>query len=126
MSAALRLYRVEATVEFYVVAKDDGEADLVADRYLTDAVRDRRADYYPDEVTDTKWMSPRDLKAIPYGDNPKDLTVAEFLTPEHAPPDESKGPVVWCHRCRSERVQWEWRVEEQVCRECREEEKEAA
>lgn len=34
--------------------------------------------------------------------------------------NENAGPVVLCHRCVRERVQFDWRVTEQLCEDCRE------
>lgn len=128
----LRLYAFTVTKSavMIVAARNDAEAGRVADEFASDAMLD--ADYIEvqdeGEVNEGSWYVKEHGSDLPWCDaelNPDDLTVAEMLEArKHGPPtpDESLGPVVWCTRCHGERVQWDWREEEQVCRLCREEE----
>lgn len=131
-TGTVKLYRfiVTQSATFVVAARDETEADRVAEKYAIDALDgavfgpevDCDGEIQPDSPSFASYAD-----EIPYSEpavNPDDLTGAELLEEQAKPPcprpDESKGPVVYCDRCARERVQWDWREAEQVCGDCRE------
>ncbi len=123
----MKLYEftAESRVTFFVVADNEGDAYHEARFAARSAL---------DEADDIDTYCARDMElnaeAVrlhggeePYGAlNPECQTVRE-LAEEAAlnpPPNESVGPVHWCAHCLHERVQFDPREDEQLCRECRE------